>query len=83
MEMSEKQLAIIKNAKIGVFEGTLGLAFSTYIEEHQAANQFIGWAELGELIRVLDLGDSRQLEGKICWVKVENGIITYLNGAKI
>lgn len=72
-----KQVAIIKNVRVGA-EDHYGAAlwFDMYISEGSCALWIIPIAEAADIIGRFD--DIKHLEGKPCWVEVDNGIIRFL-----
>lgn len=79
-----RQLAIMKGVTLGC--GDIGIPcmwFSTYISENVAALQVLSWEQAKELIKVSGMADAKTLEGKPCWVDVDNMTIKFIEYAKI
>lgn len=84
MSSTHRQLAIMKEIGIGIRDvGRPVMFFSTYISECTAALQILSWDEAFKLLDQSQAWDVKQLEGKSCWVEVDNGMIKFLEYAKI
>ena len=81
---TQKQLAIIKNVHCGVGDrGVACLWFDTYINEHSAVLQVLSWAIAKDVLEKISVDDVYKLNGKACWVEVDNGYIKFLEIAAI
>lgn len=75
--MSEEQVAIIRDAKIGMGDrGEPTLRFTTYLTESRAADHHLSWDDAYAVMKRVT--DVRDLEGKPCWVRTDNGICRFL-----
>jgi hypothetical protein len=81
----EKSLAIIKNVHCGVGDrGRAALWFSVHITESSAALQVFEWNQAKEIIEAYGVEDVARLDGKPCWVDLnEPGIIRWIGSAQI
>jgi len=73
-----KQLAIIKNVGFGCRDTNRPiLFFNTYIEEGMGALQILEVPQAMEIIKQYQVFDVKDLEGKACWVDVEDDKIIF------
>jgi hypothetical protein len=78
-EMSEKQIAIMKNVGIGCRDiGSPILYYDVYISECTAALNTMSWNDAYDFIKAYGVYDVKHLEGKPVWVKSEGGRTTTL-----
>lgn len=67
-----KQMAIMKNVTFGMNDrDQVGLTFTTYLSESQAAGQFIPGELALEVIKKYGVSNVNQLNGKPCWVETD------------
>ena len=79
-----RRLAIMKDVGIGVRDvGRPVMFFSTYISESVAALQILSLEQAYALLNQAQVYDVKDLEGKPCWVEEGNGMIKFLEYAKI
>lgn len=82
--MKIKRLAIMKDVSLGCRDiGKPCIWFNTYITECDAALQILSWESAAKLIETAGVYDARSLEGKACWVEEDNGLIRFVEYAKI
>lgn len=71
-------MAVMKGVRFGVNGlGEVGLSFGAYVAEGIGAPVFLNAADACAVIALYDVGDTRNLEGKPCWVKVVNGLCVF------
>ena len=79
-----RQLAIMKEVGFGCRDiGRPILFFTTYVSEYVAALQIIPGDEALDIIQKSGVYDIHKLEGKPCWVEVNDNIIVFLSIAEI
>ena len=79
-----KVLAIIKQVEIGVGDyGQAALWFSAYTSERCAALQIFGWEQAKAVIEAAGVRSVLSLEGRSCWVEEGDGMIRFIEMAKI
>jgi len=77
--MTEEKLAIMKEVGFGCRDiGKPCLFFTVYITECSAALQVLGSDEALKVIADSGVYDVKRLEGKPCWVTVENNTIKFI-----
>ena len=79
-----KQLAIMRDVGYGCRDvGHPVLFFNTYISEGEAALQILGGTDAYNLIADSSVYDVKNLEGKACWVDVEDNLIKFVSFCRI
>lgn len=79
-----KKLAIMKDVGYGCRDTNgVCLWFDTYVTEGTAALQVLFNPEADKVIRASGVYNVRELEGKPCWVEDNQGMIHFLEVAKI
>jgi hypothetical protein len=80
----EKVMAIMKHVGFGCRDaGFPMLWFDAYETESSASLQCIPGAKALELIKEHGIEEVHQLEGKPCWVRHHNGLVNFVDFAKI
>lgn len=73
-----KSMAIIRGARFGVNQnGVVGLSFAVYIADDVGCPQFLPVRSAVAALQMYDVGSVANLDGKPCWVKIEDGICTF------
>lgn len=69
-ELAKEQVAIIRDVHIGCYDpGEPVLWFTTHVSESSASLQIIAWVEAYNVLK--QVRDIRDLEGRPCWVEVD------------
>ena len=80
----ERKLAIIKDVGFGMRDRSFPtLWFTTYTSRTSAALQTFQGQEMLDLVKEAGYYDIKSLEGKSCWVEVRDGLMRFVELAKI
>jgi hypothetical protein len=73
-----RSMAIIKAPRYGLNDdGIVGLSFAAYIAEGIGAPLFLPVTHATAVIELYGVADVSRLDGKPCWVKIHNGVISF------
>lgn len=77
-----EQLAIIRHPTYGMNDrGQVWLSFSVYTSDSCAADLGFPQPQADEIIRQANVADVQQLDGRACWVRVEDGLMRFIRMA--
>ena len=82
--MSDKLMAIMKDVGFGMRDSHfVMLWFTAYDTESSASLQCIPAEQAIELLKKHGISDIKNLEGKPCWIRYENGLVKFVDLIKI
>jgi hypothetical protein len=78
--MNDKQLGIIKNVRYGLRDiGRPCLSFTVYTDSMSSSLQcFTIQKDIDKILKDANAEDIRDMEGKSCWVKIENNMVHFI-----
>ena len=80
--VQQEQLAVIRSVRYGVNDRDVPvLTFTTWISEHGAADHQFSVERATGIIAAYRVRDVRDLDGRVCWVTVDDQRITYVRPA--